>query len=396
MAKMSRIMANMYTRSALCPNHSFFLFGPRGTGKTTWLRQSIEASLWVNLLLDSEYVSMISDPGLFRRQVLSHSNGGWVVVDEVQRVPGILNEVHDLISLYGDKYKFALSGSSARKLRRMEANLLAGRVLDLKFFPLTSREMSSDFDLVRTLSIGALPGVVTDQTYCHQILDSYVSTYLREEIQQEALVHSLDSFARFLRVAALMNGCQLSTSSLSRDCGVARKTVERYFQTLVDTLIAFQLPAWQPKVKVREVKRPKFYFFDCGVVRALTGRHRQQLHDLEIGLLLETFIISELRAANMYQGVGAEFSYYADKGKESDVIVSCGTTSLGIEIKSSSSWRKEDGKGLNQLLRENRIKRGIGVFRGTKMLRESLVEVYPVEDFLRLLWNGELFGLLKE
>lgn len=381
----------MYQRCLSQPDYSFFLFGPRGTGKTTWLREKFPDCLWFNLLLDSDFLPLLGETEIFRRRVLSQPPGSWVVVDEVQKLPGLLNEVHDLISRHGKKYLFALSGSSARKLKRLNVNLLAGRVLDRRFFPLTSEELGEDFSIEKALSTGSLPVVCQERKYSPDILESYVGTYLREEIQQEALVENLESFGRFLKVAAVLNGSVLQISSVARECGVARKSAERYFQTLVDTLVGFFLPAWQPHVKVRESQRPKFYFFDPGVVRALTSRVRFPLHDLEKGILLETYILHELRASVSYLQNGAELAYYGRRGEEADLIINLGGKIYGIEIKASGFWRREYGKTLRKLLQEKKIVRAIGVYTGEKEIMENGILVLPVDAFLKRLWEQTIF-----
>ena len=190
----------MYARTATVPDHSFFLFGPRATGKTTWLRHHLGDALWFNLLLEDDYLPLLASSRPFRERVEAAAPGSWVVVDEVQRLPGLLNEVHDLISRHGDRYKFALSGSSARKLRRLDVNLLAGRVIERAMFPLTAGELGPDFDLDSVLRFGSLPGIWSDAPYRVEKLRAYVHTYLRQEIQQEALVKDLGSFHRFLRI----------------------------------------------------------------------------------------------------------------------------------------------------------------------------------------------------
>ena len=257
----------MYTRQLTLPARSFFLFGPRGTGKTTWLRQMLPTALWFDLLRTRTFLELSQQPEEFRQRVEALRRGSWVVVDEVQRVPALLHEVHALISEHGRDYRFALSGSSARKLKRLDVDLLAGRVINRRFFPLTAAELRYDVEPDRVLRFGLLPQVQSDPKYAVDTLDAYVSNYLREEIQQEALVRRLDSFARFLQVAALMNGQIVNVSGIARDAAVARPTVQGYFDTLIDTLIGFWLPAWQPRAKVKEVAHPKFYLFDCGVVR---------------------------------------------------------------------------------------------------------------------------------
>ncbi|MGH6692892.1 MAG: ATP-binding protein, partial [Gammaproteobacteria bacterium] len=231
----------MYTRLATVPDHSFFLFGPRATGKTTWLRQHLGDALWFNLLLEDDYLPLLASARTLRERVEAQPPGSWVVVDEVQRLPGLLNEVHDLISRHGDGYKFALSGSSARKLRRLDVNLLAGRVIERAMFPLVARELGSDFSLDAVLRFGSLPGIYSDERYRVEKLRAYVHTYLRQEIQQEALVKDLGSFHRFLKVAALLHGQTVNQAGIARDAAVARTTVQRFFDTLVDTLVGYLL-----------------------------------------------------------------------------------------------------------------------------------------------------------
>ncbi|MBM3790782.1 MAG: ATP-binding protein, partial [Acidobacteria bacterium] len=184
-------MPIMYARALKVPEHSFFLFGPRSTGKTTWLRQKLGDALWFNLVSDREYVPLLQDSGLFRQSVEACGPGAWVVIDEVQRLPALLREVHDLISIHGDSYRFAMSGSSARKLRRMDVDLLAGRVIERRMFPLTSMELHFPSDHTRLLSVGMLPVIHQKPDLAVDLLEAYAGTYLREEIQQEALVKDL-------------------------------------------------------------------------------------------------------------------------------------------------------------------------------------------------------------
>jgi predicted AAA+ superfamily ATPase len=261
-------LPTMNNRLLTTPNHSFFLFGARATGKTTWLRSSLQAQLWVNLLLDEELIPLLTSQAQFRAQVDALQAGAWVVIDEVQKAPTLLNHVHDTISLRGDEIRFALSGSSARKLRPLEANLLAGRVIQRNFFPLTFSELGPDYSAESAMTIGLLPGIVSRPAIASEMLEAYVATYLKEEIRQEALVKDIASFTRFLRIASIVNGQLLSLSNVAREAAVARSTVERYFEILVDTLVAILVPKWQPRAKVREVAQPKFYLFDCGVARA--------------------------------------------------------------------------------------------------------------------------------
>jgi len=383
----------MYTQLATVPDHSFFLFGPRTTGKTTWLRGHLGNALWFNLLLEDDYLPLLSSARSFREKVEAHAHGSWIVVDEVQRLPGLLNEVHDLISRHGDGYKFALSGSSARKLRRLDVNLLAGRVIERAMFPLVARELGSEFDLDTVLRFGSLPGIYSDPSYRVEKLRAYVHTYLRQEIQQEALVKDLGSFHRFLRVAAIMHGQVVNHAAISRDAAVARTTVQRFFETLVDTLVGYLLPAWQAKAKVREHAKPKFYFFDPGVVRAICDLMDEPLADVQAGFLLEGFILHELRAAIEYQRLGGEIFYWSTPGsKEIDFIWVKGSRCVAVEVKNSRKWRSAYAKTINEFIDAGRVTRGFVVYRGTERYRSGKVTGLRVEDFLSLIYTDSFHG----
>ncbi|MCP3964118.1 MAG: ATP-binding protein [bacterium] len=382
----------MYTRLATVPDHSFFLFGPRATGKTTWLRQHLVDALWFNLLLDDDYLPLLGSARLFRERVETRPAGSWIVVDEVQRLPGLLNEVHDLISRHGDDYKFALSGSSARKLRRLDVNLLAGRVIERAMFPLVARELGPDFDLDAVLRFGSLPGIYSDERYRVEKLRAYVHTYLRQEIQQEALVKDLGSFHRFLEIAALMHGQVVNQAGIARDAAVARTTVQRFFETLVDTLVGCLVPAWRARAKVREHGKPKFYFFDPGVVRAIRDVADEPLADGDAGALLEGVVLHELRAAIAYQGLGGEIFYWSTPGsKEIDFIWVKGSKRVAVEVKSSRRWRSEYAKTINEFLDEGKVTRGFVVYRGKERYRSGNVDGLPVEDFLSLIYTDTFY-----
>jgi hypothetical protein len=237
-------------------------------------------------------------------------------------------------------------GSSARKLRRLEVNLLAGRAIRREFCPLTGREMDYDFTLSELLAFGTLPAIRTDVGAAVDVLEAYTTTYLREEIQQESLLRDLPSFSRFLEVAALANGQVASVASIARDAGVARPTVQRYFDVLVDTLIGVWVHPWRASARVKEVGHPKFYFFDTGVVRALRGATREPLERAERGPLLETLILHELRAHMAIAGTGGEISYWGTpSGGEVDFIWRRGKRAVGIEVKAANRYRREDAGG---------------------------------------------------
>jgi uncharacterized protein len=296
MKKKKRKLIVMIKRDLTLPEASFSLFGPRSTGKTTWLTQNLSNAVWVNLLLDDEYFPLLSDPGLFIQKIEILEAGSWIVIDEVQRIPKLLDGVHYLMTKYPDKYLFAISGSSARKLKRLDVNLLAGRVIERSFYPLTAHELTEDFNLDRAIDIGLLPLVYLKPALARDRLLSYVNTYLKQEIQQEALTDDIPGFSRFLRAASLLNGSIINYSNVARDANLKRNAVEKFFSILTDTLIAFWLPAWQPKATVKESAKPKFYFFDPGVVRACANRTGTPPSPEERGMLFETYILHEIRS----------------------------------------------------------------------------------------------------
>ena len=383
---MHGIMTAMFTRRMVLPGRSFFLFGPRGTGKSTWLRQVLPGARWYDLLHSDVYLRLLADPSVFRREVEALPSGAWVVVDEVQRVPELLNEVHALVAQHGKRWAFALCGSSARKLKRMDANLLAGRVINRSFFPLVWAEAGGEVSVDEILKFGLLPAVRQEPGDAVDVLDAYAANYLREEIQQEALTRDLASFARFLGVAALLNGQAVNVANIARESSVARPTVQRYFDVLVDTLIGSWLPAWQPRLKVRERAHPKFYLFDCGVARAAAGRLREPLHDSERGTALETWVLHEIRAHLAHTGAGGELAYYRTAaGVEVDFVWTTPGRAVGVEVKAARRWRREDGNALRELRERRVIQHAVGVYGGAHAQQDGPVTVLPVVEFLRRL-----------
>ena len=382
----------MYHRLLPLPKQSFFLFGPRGTGKSMWLADALpDAALTIDLLRSTTYLAYQRDPSLLAREAAALPPDAWVIIDEVQKLPALLDEVHALLFASGQGLRFALSGSSARKLKKSNANMLAGRVWSKRMFPLSMLEMGEDFRLEEALRYGQLPLSATAESVADRVefLDAYVETYLGEEIRQEALVRSLDRFHRFLGVAALVNGQILNLSNIARDVGAARSTVQGYFGILEDTLLGWHLPAWRKRAKVKEAAHPKFYLFDCGVQRALAGLHRDKPSGDERGILFETWLLNEFRALNAWSAQGAEFFYWRTaSGNEVDLIWKRGTRATGIEIKASPSWKEPFNKGLRTLLAAGAIQRAFGVYEGERELRFGEIRVLPYPLALRMAWEG--------
>ncbi len=309
-----------------------------------------------------------------------------VLIDEVQRVPALLDVVQILIDDEPRRFRFLLSGSSARKLRRGQANLLPGRVHLHYLHPLLQRELGRDFDLERVLAHGSLPGIhaETDQAVRAQDLRAYVDAYLREEIQAEALVRNLGGYARLLDLTASASGTILNLNALSQDAGIGYETARRYMEVLEDTLIVFRIPAWSGSDRVSVLGHPKIYFFDLGVRNALLRRPLDRCLEDERGLLLEHFIARELysRTGTLWPELGLHH-YRARHGAEVDFVLEVGRELWAVEVKSSRRVSRSMLRGLRSFAeRAGRVHRSIVVFQGPRRQRLEEVEILPVMDFL--------------
>jgi len=381
------------------PDRSFFLFGPRGTGKSTWLRQVLPDAFRLDLLDASLFLELSRDPHRLEALIGNRPAGAWVVLDEIQKVPALLDEVHRLMELR--RWRFALCGSSARKLRRGGANLLAGRALTLSLEGLSAAELGVEFDLDVALNWGLLPFVLNDSGHAADILSAYVNTYLKEELQAEGLIRNVPPFVRFLAVAGQFNGQMVNVQNISREASVARSTVDTYFVILTDTLVGHILPAWRPGLKVREAAQPKFYWFDPGVARAAAGLLRDPADRQWQGLALETLVYHELRVYNEISGKHRPVSYYrTPAGVEVDFIVeishrrqSSSAHVVAIEVKRADRWDRSWDKALRNLADTAGVKvdRMIGVYCGSRRYEFDKVTVVPVSEFLKELFDGEVF-----
>jgi len=341
----------MLTRALELPaNRSTLLLGPRQTGKTTLIKGLLPPKSWaVDLFDHAAALRYARDPGLFTAEVSKQVAGGnrTIFIDEVQKVPEILDGVHKLIEETGAR--FLITGSSARKLRRGGANLLAGRASIRHLHPLTSGEIGAGFDLERALRLGTLPPVVTgNEADAREILRAYADTYLREEIQAEAIVRKLGGFARFLDVAAAQSGELLNVSAVARDAALSAKSVQSYFQILEDTLLGFRLEAWRTSPRGRLVAHPKFLLFDTGVTNAITRRLGAELDSVARGRLFEQWIILECqRRLDYAQSEARIFFWRTNVGAEVDLLVEKhGKLRLAAEIKCSRTVASADLSGL--------------------------------------------------
>ncbi|MBI5363310.1 MAG: ATP-binding protein [Planctomycetes bacterium] len=375
------------------PEQSFFLFGPRGTGKSTWMRSTFPEAVRFNLLSERLYHDYLTRPEAFGDALRALAPGTTVCVDEIQRLPQLLNEAHRFIE--ERRLRFVLCGSSARKLKAQSTNLLGGRALRRDLHPFVPAELGAAFDLDSALVHGTLP-VIRASPHPEEALVVYAETYLREEIRAEALVRNLPAFARFLRVAGLFHGQVMNAASLARDAGVARMTVVGYVDILVDTLVAFRLPAFEAKLRVREKRNPKFYWFDAGVARAVRG-DRGAPTSAELGALFEGWVANLLRIHDDYEDLYDEIGYWAPSEAiktEVDFVLRRGSEHLAIEAKAGDRVGPDELRGLEAIEGLPNLVRRILVYRGERpLVTKSGIEVLPVERFheelaTKRLWPG--------
>jgi predicted AAA+ superfamily ATPase len=383
------------------PAKTFLLLGPRGTGKSTWLGQAFPQALVIDLLDSDRFLALSRDPASLAQLVAPLRRGDWVVIDEIQRIPELLNEVHRLYEQHRG-IQFALSGSSARKLRRAGANLLAGRALQVSMLPFLWPEYRSRWTIDEACEWGTLPLVVGDPVHRAATLATYVDTYLKEEITAEAVVRSLDPFVRVLQAAGLYNGQILNIENLSRESAVKRGTVERYFQILEDTLLASRVPAAALGIRTKETTHPKFFLFDTGVARAAAGLVREQVDSVWKGFAFEALLHHELRGWAALAGKERPiFHYSVSGGFDVDFLVQTRQKTLSaprqfvaIEAKLGGKFKPHWAGGLKTLGREcgDQVRQGYIVYTGADRLEVDGIDVVPVPQFLEDLHSGRILG----
>jgi predicted AAA+ superfamily ATPase len=379
----------MLERSLQLPAHpktSFFLWGPRQTGKSTLLRSTYPAAYGLDLLSARDFVRFARDPGLLREEVESRAVRV-VVIDEIQKVPALLDEVHWLIENRG--VAFALCGSSARKLRRGHANLLGGRAVRYELHGLVSAEIGKHFDLVRGLNHGFLPRhYLADDASA--LIRAYVDDYLKEEIAAEGLTRNLPAFSAFLTAAALADGELVNYTSIARDCGVSAYTVKEYFQILVDTLLGTYLHAYRRRPKRRVVQSPKFFFADVGVVNHLARRGALEPGGALFGHAFESWVFHELSTYRAYRDFRFEIAYWRlASGTEVDFVID--DLSLAIEAKAAARVHADHLKGLRSLAEDHRVQRRVVVSLDPRARRtEDGIDILPARTFAERLWADEL------
>ena len=365
---------------ALLGKKSHFLFGPRLTGKTFLIRHSLKGARLYDLLDHSIYLALSRNLGRIAEELTPRDRV--VVIDEIQRLPELLNEVHRLIEERG--VRFLLTGSSARKLRRGGINLLGGRARTVYLHPLTYRELGGQFDLRRAVERGSLPAIyLSDDPQAD--LQAYAGSYLQQEIVAEGATRNVPAFSRFLRIAALCNGTIVNFTNVANDAQVARTTVYEYFEILKDTLILHELPPWRKSRKRKPLASSKFYFFDVGVVAALQGRQFRP-GTPEFGEGIETYLFHELLSYRDYVS-GEPLSYWrSTSGFEVDFILGDHTA---VEVKAKDNLSPQDLKSLRALAEEKQLKRHLCVSLEPRPRKLEGITALSIPEFLEGLWGGE-------
>lgn len=359
---------------------SFFLFGPRGTGKTQFVRKHFRGAYYIDLLESDQFVELASEPSLLEELILE-KNKKWVIIDEVQKIPELLNEVHRLIEQ--KKYHFVLTGSSARQLRKKGVNLLAGRALTYSMHPLTATEMGKKFNLDRAIRYGMLPSVHVE-SMPKKYLESYVKTYLREEVYHEGIVRNLAAFSRFLTAASFSQGSLLNIQDVSRECGIDRKTVSGYFDILEDLLLSHRLPSFTKRAKRKVVSHPKFYFFDVGVYRTIRPKGPLDTPEEVEGCALETLFFQHLHAINDYEECGYELFYWrTTTGIEVDFILYGEKGLLAFEVKRGGRVKPHDLKGLKEFKASYPMARLFLINGSKRSSKQGDVQILPFEKALK-------------
>ena len=363
---------------------SFWLLGPRGTGKSMWVRARFPDAVHLDLLETDLYTELLASPSRLEAKI-PPGHRGWVIVDEVQKVPALLDEVHRLIERR--RLRFGLTGSSARKLRGRGVNLLAGRALSLTMHPLTRVELADSFDLKHSLQYGQLPAAYVDDDP-RAFLSTYTSTYLREEVLQEGLTRNLAAFARFLEAIAFSQAAILSIAAVARDCHIERKVAESYVGILEDLLIGIRVPAFQRRAKRRVTAHPKFFYFDAGVYRSIRPRGPLDAPEEIDGAAFETLLMQELRAHVAYRQLDYQLHYWrTGTGVEVDFVLYGGRGLHAFEAKRASRLRGADFDGLRAFAADYPAATCTLAYSGTKRYREGAIEVIPL---------GELLGELPD
>lgn len=375
--------ANMETKIRFFqdPKQSFFLFGPRGTGKSTWVKQHLGNALIIDLLAPEVYRPYSAKPERLREVAEAQKPGDCIVIDEIQKLPQLLDVVHQLMELRAG-WRFVLTGSSARKLKRSGVDLLAGRAVVKTMHPFMAAELGDAFSLEEALTLGMVP-LVVDAVSPKEAIGAYVALYLREEVQMEGLVRNMGNFSRFLESISFAHGAVLSISDVARDCQVNRKTVEGYVSILEDLLLAFRVPIFTKRAKRHVSSHPKFYYFDAGVFRSVRPAGPLDAPQEIDGAALEGLVAQHLRAWNAYRGDTCKLYFWRTKsGNEVDFVVYGEDTFCAIEVKNTAKIHAKMLNGLCAFKEDYPKAQTCLLYRGKERIKIRNILCLPCEEFL--------------
>ena len=371
-------------RAGGLPSQSFFLFGPRGTGKSTWIREMLPDALFLDLLRQDLWRELDARPERLRGILDAQPDRAWVVVDEIQKIPALLDEIHRLMELAPTR-RWALTGSSARKLKRGAANLLGGRALHREMHPYLACELGEEFTLQKALRTGLVP-LVWESADPAATLATYAGMVLREEVQSEGFVRNLSAYSRFLETISFSQGAVLNLSNVARECGVDRKTLDGYLSVTEDLLLSHRLPVFAKRARRELSAHAKFYLYDAGVFRSLRPKGPLDAPEEIDGQALESLVFQHLRAWTGLRGKGESLHFWRTRtGQEVDFVVYGESTFLALEVKNSARPQASDFRGLSAFREDYPQARCALLHRGPDRRMEDGILCPPVEDFLRRL-----------
>jgi predicted AAA+ superfamily ATPase len=373
----------LISRLFTAPKESYFLFGPRGTGKSTWLRQNYPNAIYIDLLNQEVFRTYLARPERLGDVISASSQTKTVILDEIQKVPSLLDEVHRLMeSAIGRQVQFILTGSSARKLRRGGTDLLAGRAILKTLHPFMAAELGPRFQFAPSLEFGMLP-LVLNSAEPTETLRTYASLYLREEVQAEGLVRNIGNFARFLEAISFSHGSLLNTSQVARECQIHRKTVDGFIEVLEDLLLGFRLQVFTKRAQRKLVEHPKFYYMDAGVFRSLRPKGPLDSPEEIGGACLEGLVVQHLRAWMAYsKGERTLYFWRTRAGLEVDFIVYGEDTFLAIEVKRSRVVSSKDVRSLRAFQEDYPQAKVCLLYGGKERIKINDVLCLPCEEFL--------------
>ena len=373
------------------PGTSYFLFGPRGTGKSTWIDRQYSNALIIDLLQPNQFRMFSARPERLTEVIEGNPGNNPIVIDEIQKVPSLLDVVHHLIETK-KQLRFVLTGSSARKLRRTGVNLLAGRAILRTFHPFMAAELGDRFDLERAIRIGMLPSVVSSEVP-EDTLSTYAALYLREEVQAEGIVRNIGDFSRFLETISFSHAGVLNTSEIARECRVGRKTVEGYIAVLEDLLLSYTIPVFQKRAKRYLTSHPKLFLFDTGVFQSLRPRGYLDKPEEVAGAALEGLVCQHLKAWIAYGSKDFSLYFWRTKsGTEVDFILYGGNSLTAMEVKNTRSIRAKDLRGLKAFKQDYPEAQCLFLYCGAERLKIDDIYCLPCDKFLRSLSPGRPIG----